>query len=713
MLHVKARFHYENMNRKYYLYILSIYLLICYQTFSQKKTVAQADTLSVRMIAKATDKSIMLRWAPTSSKAWLIANKQGYIIERILISKGKKLLRETKKEYLSKTPIKPLPLDDWEEIAKKEKFAPIVLQALYGENFVLKSQKNDVMSFINAAKEQENRFSFTLFACDMSWQTALAAGLAFEDKRVEKDEKYLYKVYPSVTPKPGQSISIDTAIFYVGLEDFMPTPRIRGLEGEFSDKKVLLKWNQAIYGKFFTAYQIERSEDGKMFLPTSEVPFISPEAVYGDGMIYRTDSLPQNEKTYYFRVKGITPFGELSQASDTVSGKGYIPLNTNPVITKAFSPDNRKVFIQWEFPETQTISIEGFDIEKSEKLEGFFQPINKKKIDKQDREYVDIADKNSNYYRVKAVGKKKGEYAYSFPILVQLVDSTAPAPPQKLVGSIDSNGVVKITWQIGTEPDLYGYRVYRSNSLQDEFSQITKEAITKNTFTDTIEIKTLSKKIYYRVVAVDTRFNPSDFSEVLEIKKPDVIPPNQAVFYKVLSSEKGVELFWEKSAAEDLEAQVLYRKDELAKDWTVIAKFDKNTQYYLDESGEIGKMYFYTLISVDDSGLESKPSTPVQSRKFDKKQRAGIEKLQVIPQKENKRVILTWKYPDSQQVDRFLIYKAKNKDKISLLSFAPANAREFTDEGDLKASNTYSYKVKVVYKDGTESSLSAAAKIDW
>jgi hypothetical protein len=36
-------------------------------------------------------------------------------------------------------------------------------------------------------------------------------------------------------------------------------------------------------------------------------------------------------------------------------------------------------------------------------------------------------------------------------------------------------GIFMISWKKGNEPDLYGYRVYRANSLKEEFSQITKE----------------------------------------------------------------------------------------------------------------------------------------------------------------------------------------------------------------------------------------------
>jgi len=680
----------------------------------RQNTATLTDTLAIRVIAKATPSSILLRWAPLSSKSWITLNKQGYTIEKIWMGKSASgLIQKGKKEILT-SQFKPLPLDAWETIVKSDKFAPVVVQALYGENFVLKTEKSTLVNLINASKEQENRYSFALFACDMSWKTAQSAALAFEDVNAKKGERYLYKIYPTAPVAPSKKkIVVDTAFVYLGLDDFQPTPRVTKLEGEFGDKMVVLRWNQAIYSQFFTAYEVERSDDGKTFQPTSDVPFLSPSDRVGDGMIYKADSLPQNEKKYYFRVRGITPFGEKSQPSDTLVGEGHIPLAGNPSILEASSSDNQKAIIRWSFPEKELSQVASFEVERAEKIEGVYQTISSKPLPVSQKEYTDKPNKNSNYYRIKALGKKKGEYAYSFPALVQLVDSIAPHAPVGLKGEIDSLGVVKISWKRGSEPDLYGYRVYRANSIKEEFSQITKEAIQRTYFTDTVQLKTLTKKVYYQIVAVDTRFNPSKFSEVLEIKRPDKIAPNPAVFISAKSTLKGVELVWEKSGANDLEKQIIYRKEEKSKDWVVIATLDTKPTSFTDETGEKGKLYFYTLVSVDDSKLESKPSSPIQARKLDSKERAAVEKFAATKNTENKQIILSWKYPENTQVEKFILYKGKGEANVSQLSFVGASIRTYTDEADLKVGNLYRYRIKAVYKDGTESQISEAVKVNW
>ena len=118
-----------------------------------------------------------------------------------------------------------------------------------------------------------------------------------------------------------------------------------------------------------------------------------------------------------------------------------------------------------------------------------------------------------------------GDGPLGTPRMVQMVDSIPPAPPVGLSAKADTSGMVLLTWLPNDELDLFGYRVFRANSLHEEFSQITAESVYANCFTDTISLKTLTKKVYYKILAVDQRQNWSAFSEVLEVGRPDVVPP--------------------------------------------------------------------------------------------------------------------------------------------------------------------------------------------
>jgi fibronectin type 3 domain-containing protein len=684
------------------LLLLCLLLLLC-----QSSGFAQKDTLAFRVIAKATEKkSILLRWAPVSSSAWLYGNRQGYTIERYLLTRNNELVLPPLQNLQEK--VQCLPLDAWEKLSESEYFAPIAAQALYGESFELEGSSSEVASFINAAKEQENRYSFALFASDMSWKVAEASGLAWEDKAPINNERYLYKIYPN---NPNNAdILIDTAFVFIGLQDYQSLPRVTKLQGDFANKTVSLQWNQEVYNRFFSAYIVERSDNGKDFAATSEVPFVSTYS-QSEGIAFKIDSLPENDKVYYFRIRGITPFGELSAPSDTVSGKGYIPLSGNPVIEDAYSSDNQSIQIYWNMPSEALAQVKGFSIERAERIEGFYSTVSKELLPPSQKEFIDKDAKISNYYRIKAHGQKATEYAYSLPYYIPLVDSMPPAAPINIAGNIDSLGVVKLYWQANTEEDLLGYRVYRSNAPNDEYSLVSKETLSNTQFSDTININTLTKKIYYKIVAIDRHFNPSAFSEALALTRPDKIAPGAAVFKAVNSKTEGVELQWYKSADDDVAKQVLYRKKNGAREWEVLASLDAHQDAYLDQSAETGILYEYTLVSIDEAGLESPPCRPVSARKLDNKDKISVKGLTGTPQREQKVIVLKWQYENTKELERFIILRAKNNEPLSILSFSKST--EYQDNFHLKVGNSYRYKIKAVFKDGTESKLSEQIVVQW
>jgi hypothetical protein len=64
---------------------------------------------------------------------------------------------------------------------------------------------------------------------------------------------------------------------------------------------------------------------------------------------------------------------------------------------------------------------------------------------------------------------------------------------------VDSTGRVVLHGEPNTEKDLYGYRVYRANFLSEEFSQVTVGPVPDTVFTDTINVRTLTRSVYYKV----------------------------------------------------------------------------------------------------------------------------------------------------------------------------------------------------------------------
>jgi len=94
-------------------------------------------------------------------------------------------------------------------------------------------------------------------------------------------------------------------------------------------------------------------------------------------------------------------------------------------------------------------------------------------------------------------------YSCTDPAYTIIDDKVAPVAPQSLAGSIDTNGVVTLTWDLGQEADLLGYYVQVSNGRERVFTPVTDQPLHADYWHDTIPLDVLTEEIYYRIVAVD------------------------------------------------------------------------------------------------------------------------------------------------------------------------------------------------------------------
>ncbi|MCD4835033.1 MAG: hypothetical protein K8R31_14640 [Bacteroidales bacterium] len=670
------------------------------------------DEAKIRVIARPYKDSIKLRWAPNKPVAWHFLNEYGYRIERYTLMRDGELLENPDSVSPSNDIFKPEPLSFWEPYAETDDYVAIAAQAIYGESFELTHgiAGADIMEVINKSRELESKYSFALLAADFSPTTARLSGLSFTDKNVKEGEKYLYIIVSMV---PEEKMHIDTGYVYVGVDDYKPLPKPINVRGDFNDGSAMISWNHQFFQNVFIAYKVERSDDnGKTFKPISDDPLINTtkSAYETPERMFIIDSLPENDKEYFYRIKGITSFGEISPASDTISGFGYKRLPVNPAIRNVGVFSNKYATIEWEFPDSLNSRIKGFEILRSINDKGPFDTINKKLIPPYERKFADEPPYSYNYYKILAKDHY-GHYYQSYPYMVQIIDSIPPVKPVGLGGNVDTLGIVRLIWDNNTDLDLLGYRVFRSNFLNSEFAQITVDPVEDTVFTDTININTLTRKIYYKIQAVDQHFNPSEFSDILEMKRPDKIPPVSPVFHAYETNEAGIILKWYNSSSIDVTKHVLYRKAGGEKNWKVKEIFypADSIEMYVDTSTTAGKFYDYTILAVDETGLESKPTKPIKIKQFENKDKPAVSKISYEVDRQEKYLKLQWKY-DEPGVKQFLIYKGNSIEELVL--YSSADEYEFTDK-KLIINNTYYYVIKVVFVSGLESKMSKIIKVSY
>lgn len=678
--------------RRQFLYLYVI-LLSCI-SYGQNEPIEKPQENTIKVISRAQKNEILLRWAPTKPISWKQLNEYGYTIERYTVIRDCKRLDNPEGKTLTQTPIIPENIDYWMSIIETNDNAAIIAQAIYGDSFQV-GGGDQIETIVAMSEENEQRHTFALYSADRDFNIAIKAALGYRDTTVKPNEKYLYRVISNV-PLSRNDISYGGVL--VGLEDFKELPVPLDLASVFNDNGVMLSWDYELRQKLYSSYNIERSENNQNFKRINKQPYtrLNQGKNTNSGRIFYVDSIKNNIE-YKYRIQGVSSFGELSPYSEIVTGIAGTALKYTPhLIIKKINEAEDSVLLTWEFPDIAESEIKGFELNKSNG-KGEIEEVLVNNIASNKRT---ILYKNlglSNYFSVSAIGINNDKTT-SFPMLVQPNDETPPAPPTEIKGVIDSTGIVKLSWKKNVEPDFFGYRIFRGNLEKEEFGAINAAPIKEETFIDTVSIKNLNSRVYYKIVALDQRYNQSDFSKVITIEKPDIIPPSSPVFKKFEVKDKSVFLDWAKSSSQDAEIVELYRKENDNSEWTLVFEGKNDTESFKDKSVNENSVYSYTLLSKDRSGLESTPSPSVTVKIPATVKDKEVKNLYAVANKNQKTITLTWTYRGDDIVE-FEIYKAIDGGKPRLLRIVPSDIRRLEDP-NLKINTNYMYGVRAVLKDG-------------
>lgn len=676
-----------------------LFLTVCTCYAQEDKTVDpnKVETKSeIQVIARVQKDKILLRWGVTNAIAWKKLNNYGYSLERYTITRDNKTLPTPEKVVLAKV-LKPEPLEKWEKIIETNDNAAIVAQAIYGEEFSVTSTST-LENIINLSEETEQRFTFALYTADKDFEIAKKAGLGFEDTTVKTNEKYAYRVSSNV---PQTELDITYGGVFVGLKDYQPLPKPMDFTAHFTDQSTMLSWNFKILAHAYDSYYIERSTDKKTFQRLNDKPYTNlNQQNTNNSQIFYIDSIANN-KPYTYRIQGVSPFGELGPYSNLVTGTGKSILKFVPHLTVKEFKDDTTVNLIWEFPEEGNDEISGFELNRSDEDNGKYTTVIKN-ISPKSRNTVYNKLAASNYFTITAVGKN-GSNRVSFPMLVQPVDSIPPSKPIGLKGVIDSLGVVKLTWTHNKEKDMLGYRIYKANTPDEEYTQLTVSPSEPNTFEDKVVIKTLNSKVYYKIIAVDYRYNMSVFSDPLILKKPDLIAPASPAFTNFEIKEGAVFLEWANSSSDDVAVHQLYRKENDQENWTLVLEAKNKEEKFQDKNVIDGNTYQYAIFAKDESNLVSNPSPNVNLFVPKYSVMPAIKGLFAQVNKTTNTIDLSWEYSNND-VESFEVYKASDKDPLQLIQVVTGKIKRLSDP-TVTINTNYKYGIRAVFKDGRTSKM--------
>lgn len=688
-------------------YLLGTILLIfSIGVYGQNKVENTFKKPTIRVKTSVQQGKVLLRWAVDQPAEWQKANKYGFKIERYQIREDKKLT----KVLLTPQPIKPQELDKWQNIVQKDDNAAIIAQSLFGKTFSINENSNtpkNMSDVLRNTDEIKMRYSFALLAADMNFEAACMAGWGFVDSTVESDKEYFY--YISVASNKAK-VNIDTGIAIINTRQINKIPSPALFKGQFSNKKVSLTWDNQWQKDIFTSYILERSEDSIHFKKVTEKPIINMVNSGEEMELMRyNDTLPQNDKPYYYRLRGITCFGELSPYTSIIRGIGRESMSFAPNITEAEVINDSTINIKWQIRTDSTIQLlSSFELGISGEADGQYKTV-KTGINKNARLVTYKGAISTQYFILSAIDKNGEKYS-SLPFLVQAIDSTPPAIPIGLEGFIDSLGIVQLKWKDNTDHDILGYQVFRGNLADDEMSLINTDPLSISHFSDTLSAHLGNEKVYYAIAAVDQRYNQSKLSAKIEITKPDKTPPIAPVFKDFVIGDKQVDIYWENGASEDVISHRLYKKvfsantlNDNNEGWDLLKELSSlDTTSYRDTSVIEGTIVGYTLMAVDKNKNESAPSTPLTVNiPFNKKNKDGVKELHAVVDRKSKKILIEWTYTEKDVVE-YQIYKSNSKAPMSLWKVAQKTTAAIIDE-DISPSNIYKYAVRAVFKNGAMS----------
>lgn len=633
---------------------------------------------------------ISLRWNTDSYKLFNNLVRGGVVIDRLIIGKDNKAEAGGWKR-ISDT-IRALTLKQFDVPEFRNDTAKmIVAQGLYGKSEYPKDQ-----SLINQIKlqdmERQNRHLIVSLYTAMSPAAAAAAGLAFDDKMVpDTNKKYVYRIAPAKY-LPGLGI-LDTGYIYVLGHDRVVKENYRGLQARNDDHRIKLLWPKKT--SRFTGYFVERSEDKVHFKQlNAHIYLAQADTGTTDNYVYY-DSVA-NYKRYYYRLTGVNAFGEHHTFQEMVTGIGFDrTAPQSPHLT--FTRQKDVLTFNWNVPTEKDVKgyylVQGKGIYKMDTL------ADKNMLSPAITTYqLTLPPKfKAAYYRL-LTADTAGNVSLSNPVYVFNNDTVPPPPPVGLRGNIDLKGKVRLTWASDKNDDvLRGYKIFMSNAPDVTFSAVSG-IVADTTYTFTTSLKTTTKSLYVKIVAVNASFSHSKFSQMVKLSRPDTIAPPKPVIINYSNTDKGISLKWAQDHSADFSHYLVYRRVAGDTAWSMLQK--TRLLSYMDSTITGGKAYEYSLRTIDSTGLASPYAFPLFIKTTTVIKAENLA-LTTNYNSDKKQVTVKWAKP-LQPVKFYILYKDLGQGLTQYKSIPPTDLA-FTEEGTGAVSSRYG--LKVIYINNDESDI--------
>jgi len=695
---------------------------------STQMQVGIVDT-KIHLLSRTYGDSIVLRWAPEDYATWRYINRVG--IDVLRYSEDRPFDADTLAHRLC-----PYTLEQFRQrYPTTDTLAMMAAGLLYDENrtrpTATKNPPGTLGSLYEIYQEQQMRYGFALLTTE--WRRDLAEALAMRlvDKTAKRGKTYEYIVRPSEIDTSGQIIVRTGHIPEVKNERYKPEAFTTTLtDSTIAENSVQLTWNR----KQYSTFEIERRWVGakgktpgtEEWQRVNDKPYIdmSPnEQGQPDTLYTMTDQVPR-PGLYDYRLLAHDAFGDLTE-----------PTKPFRVWVRDITPPSP--------PAITLITIDRRD--STDLMKGVFATFHLRK-DTLEQDYtgwhlvyyhekdthqqwrklspqmpatdslltLDVTGLSTGMVAVAATDTA-GNVAYSVAQMLRLEDLKAPDTPQNLRAQGDPvEGTITLEWDAPEDPDIDYYEVAYANDTTHRWVLATQEKLQATRFVDTVDVTANQKYIYYKVRAIDYSTNMSEYSAVLPVIRPTLMPPAVAHIDTTWVDTAGVHMQWVVSAEHFVSHHLVWRRLHTDREWTLLHVCNADslaaTDYVLslDDKPEYSReaRYDYAIESLSYSGISSGMSLAYSVRwegeaVFDLPLKLYGEYLD-----DKQETRLAWEMPKQPPYTGRWYYcifrQGPDDDAPRFLISAAKDDRAFSDHL-LESGQQASYFIRVKYADGRQS----------
>lgn len=550
-----------------------------------------------------------IRWMPTTYYTWQSGIEHGYTIVKLTETENG-TIRDT-----LVTGLKPLPANQWDSSFPNNDAAKSAKLMLYNMTYnTAPAQINNLKDAIDTREQVEGRHLFAMVAAESDFEVSKAMALGLVDDEGGSNVSPTYVITIS-NEEAMENRSMGVTSIAYKVTDLEP---VGNLESEIDENYAVLAWDTKELATTYTAWNIERSMDGVHFTKINQDPF--RHGYTSDSHEFLAsyqDPIQECEGEYFYRVVGVTPFGTEGPPSLTSKVNCVKRIKVPLYINGSQEKDGGILVNWWSFDNTYQDSIQGFNLYRTPELTKQLIKLNGSLMSPESREYLDKSPLSSGYYFLEAIDNNNHPHR-SNEFFVQVYDKVPPTAPIGLVGEFYDPQQLTVTWTPNSEDDIYGYNISVANQRNGQFIKWNAEYLKRPIHTVNFNKNFITDSVFVKVTALDNFYNPSEYSEILAVARPDVFGPADPILEFAYPTPEGVALGWSYSGSDDVVKHKLQRRVKNQYDWKDLliiskeneSKFDQSIPVavsdskanHIDKHDQKAQEYHYRLIAIDDAG---------------------------------------------------------------------------------------------------------------